>query len=194
MTPEQAELSDREWEVLLALKREFAPDEIVREIWARRSEAAGLPIEEFCAVAESLAERKLLGRFSTFLEHSKWATQETPATRESALVQWAVPAGRELDVGSEIGRHKVLTHCYWREAGPGFGGLNIMGVIHGPDRDWVLAHKSAIDEHIRDCGFAVSHSAVLWSVRAEIKPSEIDPVVYEAWCSEVGRDARTMKI
>jgi DNA-binding Lrp family transcriptional regulator len=192
--PEQAELSEREWEVLLALKREFRPEEIIRDIWTPRAKAAGLDVGEFCEIAESLADRNVIGRFSAFLEHSKQVGDGTPASRHSALVQWAVPEGRELEAGGEIGRHQVLTHCYWREGGPEFGNLNIMGVIHGLEREKVLAHKAAIDDHLRDCGFVVSHSAVLWSVRAEIKPSEIDPGVYEAWCREMGREAQEFRI
>jgi len=194
MRPEQADLSDQEWDVLFALKREFAPKEIVRDIWAPRAAAAGLSFDEFCSVAESLASRKLLGRFSTFLEHSKPTGTGAQANRHSALVQWAVPRGQELAAGGEIGRHKILTHCYWREGGPEFGNLNIMGVIHGLKKEKVIAHKAAIDDHLRECGFPMSYSAVLWSVRAEIKPSEIEPATYEAWCREMDVDSATMTV
>jgi hypothetical protein len=194
MRPEQADLSDQEWDVLFSLKREFAPKEIVREIWAPRALAAGLSLDEFCSVAEALAGRKLLGRFSTFLEHSKPTGAGTQANLHSALVQWAVPRGQELAAGGEIGRHKILTHCYWREAGPEFGNLNIMGVIHGLAKENVLAHKAAIDDHLRECGFPISYSAVLWSVRAEIKPSEIEPAAYEAWCRKMDIDPAAMTV
>jgi DNA-binding Lrp family transcriptional regulator len=192
MRPEQANLSDREWNVLFALKGEFEPKEIVRDIWAPRAAAAGLSLDEFFSVAESLASRELLGRFSTFLEHSKPTGTGAQANRYSALVQWAVPRGQELAAGGEIGRHKILTHCYWREAGPEFGNLNVMGVIHGLEKEKVIAHKAAIDDHLRASGFPVSYSAVLWSVRAEIKPSEIEPAAYEAWCRQMDIDPATM--
>ncbi len=65
------ELSDLEWQVLLALKREFAVDEITPAPWVRRAGEAGVPLETFCEVAESLNARKVIGRFSTFLEHVK---------------------------------------------------------------------------------------------------------------------------
>jgi hypothetical protein len=193
MRPEQADLSEQEWSVLFALKREFSPGEIGPDIWAPRAAAAGLAPSDFYIVAESLAERKLLGRFSTFLEHSRPTGSRASATRHSALVQWAVPPGRELAAGAEIGRHQILTHCYWRDAGPEFGDLNIMGVIHGLEREKVLAHKDAIDDHLRDCGIPVSYSATLWSVRADIKPSEIDPAAYEDWCRKMGVDPATIK-
>jgi hypothetical protein len=194
MLPEQADLSELEWNVLFALKREFAPEEIVRDLWAPRAAAAGLSLDEFCSTAESLAGRKLLGRFSTFLEHSKPTGTGAQANRHSALVQWAVPKSAEFAAGGEIGRHKILTHCYWREAGPEFGNLNIMGVIHGLEEEKVLAHKAAIDDHLRECGFPTSYSAVLWSVRADIKPSEIEPAAYEAWCREMDVDPATLTV
>jgi hypothetical protein len=194
MRPEQADLSGQEWNVLYALKRQFAPDEIVRDIWAPRASSAGLSLDEFCDVAESLAGRKLLGRFSTFLEHSKPTGAGTQANRHSALVQWAVPQGHEIAAGGEIGRHKILTHCYWREAGREFGNLNIMGVIHGLEEEKVRAHKAAIDDYLRECQIAVSYSAVLWSVRAEIKPSEIEPAAYDAWCRTMDIDPAAMTV
>jgi DNA-binding Lrp family transcriptional regulator len=191
--PEQADLTDTEWDVLYALKREFEPEEIVPDIWSLRAAEAGIPLEQFFEVAESLARRNLLGRFSTFLEHSKKTGSGPQANKHSALVQWAVPPGSELEAGREIGRHGILTHCYWRDAGPAFGSVNIMGVIHGLEKERVLAHKAAIDRHVEEAGFPVSYTAVLWSVRAEIKPSEISPAVYKDWCANMGIDPEAMR-
>src|SRR5213596_3353887 len=67
----KVELSDLEWRVLTALKRELEPDEVVRDIWLHRAKEAGVPLETFYEVAESLNRRKVIGRFSTFLEHVK---------------------------------------------------------------------------------------------------------------------------
>src|SRR5215212_9786225 len=43
-----AELTDLEWRVLVALKREFSPEEIGASPWRARSAEAGLESEEFC--------------------------------------------------------------------------------------------------------------------------------------------------
>ena len=51
-----------------------------------------------------------------------------------------------------MGRFHIMTHAYWREGGPEFGNVNVMGVAHGTDRDLVLAHKAAIDEHLDSIG------------------------------------------
>lgn len=180
-----AELIEREWEILLALKREFTPEEITPAPWQERATEAGVSLEEFCATAEALNERKVIGRFSTFLEHVKPSATGVRVTRFNGLFHWAVPSGRELEAGGEVGRHHILTHCYWREAGPEFKNVNIMAVAHGTDKDLLLAHKAAIDEHLAACGIPVSYTNVFWGGRSEIKPSEISPQLYRAWLQEM---------
>src|SRR5436305_1501444 len=56
-------LSEGEWNVLLALKREFSPEEIKPSPWGARAKEAGVSVEEFCRVAEDLSGRKVIGRF-----------------------------------------------------------------------------------------------------------------------------------
>ena len=174
-------LSDHEWRVLTALKREFTPGEIQEPVWNARAAEAGVSLEEFFAVAESLAARKLIGRFSTFLEHVKPSQSGARVTRFNALFHWAVPRGREIETGGEVGRHEILTHCYWREGGPEFNNVNIMAVAHGTERDRLLEHKAAIDEHLDAVGIPVAYTNVFWGGRSEIKPSEISPFAYRDW-------------
>jgi hypothetical protein len=187
------ELREREWRVLLALKREFAPEEIRPTPWAARANEAGVSLEEFYGVAEALNARKIIGRFSTFLEHVKPSAGGVRVTRFNALFHWAVPPGREIEVGGEVGRHHILTHCYWREGGAEFANVNIMAVAHGTDKATVLAHKDAIDAHLADIGMPVSYTNVFWGGRSEIKPSEIVPSAYEAWLRSLGVDPATMR-
>ena len=193
MFPEVVELTDAEWRVLTALKREFAVEEIVRDPWRARASEAGVDLQTFFAVAESLHDQRLIGRFSTFLEHVKVTATGERVTRYNALFHWAVPKGREAEAGREIGRHHILTHCYWREAGAEFKNVNIMGVAHGTDKELILAHKASIDEHLASLGMPVSYTNVFWGGRSEIKPSEISPVAYTAWCRELGIDPRRMR-
>jgi hypothetical protein len=114
-------------------------------------------------------------------------------TRFNALFHWAVPPGREIEAGSEVGRHYIMTHAYWREGGPEFHNVNVMGVVHGTDKSMVLAHKAAIDEHLKSCCIAVSYTNVFWGGRSEIKPSEISPIAYREWCAAVGLDPEQMR-
>ncbi|MDQ6770063.1 MAG: Lrp/AsnC family transcriptional regulator, partial [Gemmatimonadota bacterium] len=132
-------LSALDWRVLTALKREFTIEEITPDPWRARATEAGLPLEEFIRVARSLSAREVIGRFSTFLEHVKPSATGERATKYNALFHWRVPAGREIEAGKEVGRHHILTHAYWREGGPEFANVNIMGVAHGTDKYLVLA-------------------------------------------------------
>lgn len=184
---EKVELTDREWEVLTAVKRELAPDEVTRDLWERRARAAGIPLEEFLSVAEDLNARGVIGRFSTFLEHVKPLQTGERVTRFNALFHWAVPHGRELEAGREIGRFHILTHCYWREGGDEFRHVNIMAVAHGTEKETVLAHKRAIDAYLESIGMPVSYTNVFWGGRSEIKPSEISPLAYREWISAASR-------
>jgi DNA-binding Lrp family transcriptional regulator len=174
-------LSDLEWQVLTAVKRELEPDEVVRDLWERRAREAGIPLEQFFEVAEQLNRRRVVGRFSTFLEHVKPHAGGERVTRFNALFHWAVPPGREMEAGQEVGRFHILTHCYWREGGAEFRNVNIMAVAHGTEKDAVLAHKRAIDAHLEAIGIPVSYTNVFWGGRSEIKPSEISPFAYREW-------------
>src|SRR5690606_4550044 len=128
--------------------------------------------------AEALNARGVIGRFSTFLEHVKKVAGNERVTRFNALFHWQVPQGREMEAGMEVGRFHVMTHAYWREGGPEFRNVNIMGVAHGLDKDLLLAHKKAIDDHLASVGIEVGYTNVFWGGRSEIKPSEIMPDVY----------------
>lgn len=186
MTTTVVELTDEEWTVLLALKEELEPEEVIRNCWDKRAEIAGVSLDRFCKVAEVLDQKKVIGRFSTFLEHVKPSDTGKRVTRFNGLFHWAVPKGREQEAGGEVGRHHCMTHAYWREGGPQFGDVNIMGVVHGTEKDKVLEHKAAIDKHLESVGIPVSYTNVFWGGRSEIKPSEISPLIYEQWHEEYG--------
>ena len=187
------ELTDLEWRVLVELKREFAPDEITENLWQPRAQASGLPLDEFYRIAKSLNERKVIGRFSTFLEHVKTLKTGEQVTKYNALFHWAVPEGREIEAGRHVGSFHIMTHAYWREAGAEFGDVNIMGVAHGTDKSVVLAHKQAMDDHLNAIGIPVRYTNVFWGGRSEIKPSEISPIAYRQFCEQHGIDPASMR-
>ena len=187
------ELSDLEWRIMTSLKREFEPDELVHNIWHARADEAGVSLDEFLTVARGLNEKKVVGRFSTFLEHVKRLATGERVTKFNALFHWAVPPGREIDAGREVGRHYCMTHAYWREGGPEFKNVNVMGVVHGTEKDRVLAHKAAIDQHLEEEGIKVGYTNVFWGGRSEIKPSEISPIEYVKFCESHGIDPDSMK-
>jgi len=187
------ELSALEWRVLAVLKRELAPHEVHVEPWRARAAEADVAYDEFVRVAQGLSERRVIGRFSSFLEHVKPSPGGERATRYNALFHWRVPEGRELEAGREVGRHHILTHAYWREGGMEFANVNIMAVAHGTEKPTVLAHKAAIDRHLEEAGIPVLYTSVFWGGRSKIKPSEVLPDQYEAWCRRTGVDPDAMR-
>jgi DNA-binding Lrp family transcriptional regulator len=190
---EIVDLNELEWRVLVALKREFAPAEIVPHLWEARAAEAGVDLATFYAVAESLAARGVIGRFSTFLEHVKATPGNQAVTRYNALFHWKIPKGREIEAGRELGRHHIMTHAYWREGGPEFRDVNLMGVAHGLDKTVLLAHKAAIDDHLREAGFDIGYTNVFWGGRSEIKPSEISPFAFAEFHRARGIDPHTLR-
>src|SRR5947207_599786 len=71
MDTEIVQLNELDWRVLTALKREFQPAEIDVELWRARADESGVSLDDFYRVAKSLNDRRVIGRFSTFLEHVK---------------------------------------------------------------------------------------------------------------------------
>jgi DNA-binding Lrp family transcriptional regulator len=187
------DLNELEWQVLVAIKRELDPEEVSADLWRIRAAEAGISLNTFLEVGAELDRKRVIGRFSTFLEHVKPSVSGERVTRYNGLFHWAVPPGREIEAGREVGRHEILTHCYWRDAGPEFRNVNIMAVAHGLDRDLVLAHKAAIDDHLESIGIPVSYTNVFWGGRSEIKPSEISPFAYRDWRHSMGLDPESLK-
>lgn len=189
---EVVDLNELDWQVLVSLKREFEPEELVENIWEARAKEAGVDLDTFYRVAESLDQRRVIGRFSTFLEHVKPTVAGERVTKFNGLFHWAVAPEKVVDAGREVARHHIMTHAYWREGGPDFKNVNIMGVAHGSEKERVLAHKAAIDAHLREAGIDFHYTNVFWGGRSEIKPSEISPIAYREWCAKMGLDPKRM--
>jgi DNA-binding Lrp family transcriptional regulator len=192
--PAVVELSDLDWKVLTALKRDFRPNEVSETLWVPRAAEAEVPLDVFYRVAEDLDRKGVLGRFSTFLEHSKPVAGNESLSSFNGLFHWAVPAGREIEAGREIGRFAILTHAYWRDAGPELHDVNIMAVAHGDTKEQVLAHKKAIDDHLWELGIGFTYTNVFWGGRAEIKPSEVSPAMYREWIMNLSERALAVGI
>ena len=102
MTTAKVDLTQEEWDVLLALKEELSLEEIEENPWVKRAEIAGVSLDRFCEVAETLNTKKVIGRFSTFLEHVKPSASGERVTRFNGLFHWAVPKGREIEAGARL--------------------------------------------------------------------------------------------
>src|SRR5690242_21510909 len=70
------------------------------------------------------------------------------------------------EAGREVGRHHILTHCYWREGGDEFAHVNIMAVAHGTEKASVLDRKST--------RLNSSHMSISYAVFCLKKKKKID--------------------
>jgi hypothetical protein len=61
------------------------------------------------------------------------------------------------------------------------------------EKDAVLAHKAAIDAHLREAGIDFDYTNVFWGGRSEIKPSEIAPEAYLEFCKKYALDPEAMR-
>lgn len=169
--PAAPHLNDLELRVLRSVCAPFTEAEITPDIWQTRARRLNLSTPDYCRVAEHLASLGLLGRFAVVLDHTDPATRAAAAANEAALLMWAVEPGQEEQTGCICARHVCMTHCYYRSGTQPFGGAQIMGMVHGPSRDAVRAHKRAIDSALARADIHLLHSQMHWTVRAHIKPS-----------------------
>ena len=181
------ELNDLEWRILVALKREFEPEELAPNLWAgaRRGGAGAARNVSARSPRTSTAARSSAASPPSSNTSSRSKTGER-VTHFNALFHWAVPPGREIEAGREVGRHHIMTHAYWREGGPEFRNVNVMGVAHGTDKDRRARPQGRHRRAPRTVGIPVSYTNVFWGGRSEIKPSEISPFAYRDWCRQTG--------
>src|SRR4028118_1047033 len=128
-----------------------------------------------CSTGHGRPGRGAARRAARCPDHDRPNAAGGRVTKFNALFHWAVPPGRELEAGREVGRFHIMTHAYWREGGPEFGNVNVMGVAHGTEKEMVLAHKRAIDEHLAGVGIPLSYTNVFWGGRSQLKPPAISP-------------------
>ena len=60
-------------------------------------------------------------------------------------------------------------------------------LVEGPDA--IGGEAERLDE----AGIGVGYTSVFWGGRSEIKPSEIAPAAYVAWCREQGLDPEALR-
>lgn len=168
--PPRPVLGPEEQRVMAALRAPLETSEFLPFPWTARAREAGLGEAEFCRTARELVQKGAVGRFAVVVNHTLPPSRHT-GTGASALLMWAVPPGMEEVAGATCGQHICMTHCYWRSGAGRFGGVQIMGVVHAPTREGVLAHKESIDTALARRGIPLLHSAAFHTIRAHIRPS-----------------------
>ncbi len=133
--------------------------------------AAGLPLDPhpYARVGEGLGltetqVRERLGRLlaeGTIRRLGVVVRHQELGYKANAMVVWALPEDRVTELGQRIGALPFVTLSYRRPPRPGWP-YSLFTMIHGRDRDAVLAQVDRIKEH---CGLQEVESAILFSGR-----------------------------
>lgn len=132
----------------------------------------GLPLVErpYAAIAAAIgtSEAHVLGRLAQLLDHDIIKRLGIVVRHHelgfcaNAMVVWNIPDGRVDEVGHCIGASGLVNLCYQRPRRLPAWPYNLFCMIHGKDRDAVLAHHA----HLRDqCGLHGFDCEVLFSTR-----------------------------
>ncbi len=135
-----------------------------------RTVQRGLPLvpRPYAAVAEELeiGEAEVIARLSRLIgagaikRFGVVVRHRELGYRANAMVVWALPEDRVSELGRCIGRFPFVTLSYRRPPQPPAWPYNLFTMIHGRDREAVLAQV----EHIRRrCGLYGIDHAVLFS-------------------------------
>lgn len=89
------------------------------------SENLDMEVRDFLSVCRSLLGRGIMRRFGASIEH------QNAGFTANAMVCWAVPPERVVEVGHTMAGFREVTHCYERDTGPDWPRFNIFTMIHG---------------------------------------------------------------
>jgi len=137
-----------------------------------RAMQQGLPLvpQPYAAVAEELeiGEAEVITRISRLIERGTIkrlgvvVRHQELGYRANAMVVWALPENRVDDLGRCIGGLPFVSLSYRRPPRPPAWPYNLFTMIHGRDREAVLAQVEQIK---RRCGLYGIDCAVLFSGR-----------------------------
>ena len=150
-------LSATDRAVLNAVQRDLP---MTANPFSRMAAEAGLDVAAFLAAVASLEERGFIRRYSAAVNHRR------AGYTANGMACFAVPAGRQDEVGEFLANQREVSHCYIRRTNPRWN-YNLFAMIHGKAKDVALDLAKEVAEQwdIKDYG-------VLFSTR-EIKKMRI---------------------
>lgn len=128
----------------------------------------GLPLvpRPYAAIGEQLglSEREVMGRVQALLEQGVIKRLGVVVRHRelgydaNAMVVWDIPDERVRELGACLGRFPFVTLCYRRPRRLPEWRYNLFTMIHGQDREQVLAR---VEELVASCGLQdVAHQAL----------------------------------
>lgn len=129
---------------------------LVSRPYAAIGAAAGLSESAVISGLAELARQGVIKRMGVVVRHHELGY------RANAMVVWDIPDGQVAVLGRCIGRFDCVTLCYRRPRRLPEWRYNLFSMIHGCDRDAVLAQ---VEDMRRRCGIEAYQHEVLFSRR-----------------------------
>ncbi len=124
--------------------------------YAALAKRLGWPEAQVIEGIQRLREQGTIKRFGVVVRHQELGY------RANAMVVWAIPEERVAELGRQMGRLPFVTLCYRRPPRPPHWPYNLFTMIHGRDREAVLAQ---VEEIRQRCQLKDIDHAVLFSGR-----------------------------
>ena len=119
------ELEEKEKKVLLALI-EGIP--LTKTPFTEIGKKLGLEEKEVVEIIKKLKEKKVIRRLGATLRHNK------AGYTANAMVAWYVPEEKVEEIGSELAKNPLITHCYLRKTYSDWK-YNLYTMIHARSED-----------------------------------------------------------
>lgn len=144
------DLSDPDQQALIAAIQGGLP--LVPRPYAAIAERLGLGEREVMRRVQALLDQGVIKRLGVVVRHRELGYDA------NAMVVWDIPDERVRELGGCLGRFPFVTLCYRRPRRPPAWPYNLFTMIHGRDRDQVLAR---LDELVTRCGLQeIPHQAL----------------------------------
>jgi DNA-binding Lrp family transcriptional regulator len=124
--------------------------------YADVGQAIGMSESEVMARLERLLQEGIIKRLGVVVRHHELGY------RANAMTVWDIPDAKVSELGRCMGRFDFVTLCYRRPRRLPDWSYNLFTMIHGRDRDEVLAN---IELLIKQCGLETIDHEVLFSRR-----------------------------
>ncbi len=129
---------------------------LVSRPFAQLGQQLDMPEGEVIARLWLLQSRGIIKRFGVVVRHHELGY------RANAMVVWDIPDQRVREIGRRLGSFSCVTLCYRRPRRPPAWPYNLFTMIHGQDRDQVLA---CVADLVEECGLEDIPHQVLFSRR-----------------------------
>lgn len=151
--PEQAVLDERDQALITLLQTGLS---LTESPYAEMGRQLEMNEEEVISRIQSLLDKRVIKRFGVVVRHHELGY------RANAMVVWDIPDDRISLLGHCMGKFDFVTLCYRRPRRLPAWPYNLFTMIHGQDRNDVLANIQSL---VASCSLDKLNHKVLFSTR-----------------------------